>query len=64
MTRYSYVTWHPEKETVLSLASVSDERPVIELWDIRQTSAPFNTLEGHSRGVLTMDWCCKVLIPF
>ncbi|KAI9560156.1 hypothetical protein GHT06_014167 [Daphnia sinensis] len=55
--RCKAVAWHPKVATQLCLASEEDQLPVIQLWDLRQATAPVNTFEGHQRGILAMDWC-------
>ena len=58
--RCKAVAWHPKVATQLCLASEDDQLPVIQLWDLRQATAPVNTFEGHQRGILSMDWCSQV----
>ena len=52
--------WHPKVTMQLGLASKEDQLPVIQFWDLRQATAPVNTLESHQRGILAMDWCPEV----
>jgi protein transport protein SEC31 len=54
------VAWHPEVATQLCLASEDDMHPTIQLWDLRFASSPLNTMEAHSRGVLSLAWCKQV----
>jgi len=58
--RCKAVAWHPKVATQLCLASEDDQLPVIQLWDLRQATAPLNTFEGHSKGILSIDWCSQV----
>ena len=58
--RCKAVAWHPKVATQLCLASEEDQLPVIQLWDLRQATAPVKTFEGHQRGILAMDWCPEV----
>jgi protein transport protein SEC31 len=39
--------------------SDDDQSPVILVWDLRNASAAEMTLSGHSKGILSMDWCPK-----
>ncbi|KAL0485209.1 COPII adaptor coat protein SEC31 [Acrasis kona] len=55
--RYSSVAWNPEEATQLVLACEDDNRPVVELWDLRNAYEPVKTFEGHTRGVLSVSWC-------
>lgn len=53
----SSVVWHPTNSTTLMTASLDDTSPVICLWDLRNANAPAKVLQGHERGVLSLDWC-------
>eukprot|EP00019_Armaparvus_languidus_P003887 CAMPEP_0168594394 /NCGR_PEP_ID=MMETSP0420-20121227/8875_1 /TAXON_ID=498008 /ORGANISM="Pessonella sp." /LENGTH=1134 /DNA_ID=CAMNT_0008630711 /DNA_START=214 /DNA_END=3615 /DNA_ORIENTATION=- len=50
------MAWHPSNATQLVTGAESDERPVIQLWDLRNTYSPLRYLEGHQRGVWTLSW--------
>ncbi|KAH3683654.1 hypothetical protein WICPIJ_005338 [Wickerhamomyces pijperi] len=52
----STVAWHPTQSTRLVTASEADGAPVILTWDLRNSNAPLKTLEGHKKGVLSLDW--------
>lgn len=54
---FSHVAWHPTQSTKLVTASDSDSCPVILTWDLRNSNAPEQVLEGHKKGVLSLDWC-------
>ncbi|CAI5757311.1 unnamed protein product [Candida verbasci] len=54
---FSYVAWHPTKSTKLITASDNDSCPVILTWDLRNSNAPEQILNGHKKGVLSLDWC-------
>lgn len=54
---FSYVTWHPTQSTKLVTASDNDTCPLILTWDLRNSNAPEKILEGHKKGVLSLDWC-------
>ncbi|KAF0984807.1 hypothetical protein FDP41_000706 [Naegleria fowleri] len=60
-SRYSSVAWNPDIHTQLLVACEDDERPVIEVWDLRKAYAPIRELgagqQGHQRGVLSVSWC-------
>ncbi|KAJ3318995.1 protein transport protein S31 [Boothiomyces sp. JEL0866] len=53
------ISWNPDIPTQLLTCSDDDANPVILMWDLRNASAPEKTLSGHSKGVLSMDWCPK-----
>lgn len=53
----SSIAWHPNNSTKLLTASEDDSSPVILLWDLRNANAPERILEGHEKGVLSLDWC-------
>lgn len=55
--RCKVVAWHPDVATQMALASEDDHTPVIQIWDLRLASSPLKTLEGHSKGVLSLAWC-------
>jgi protein transport protein SEC31 len=50
------MAWHPDNATQMVTASLSDERPVIQYWDLRNTYAPVRYLESHTRGVTSLSW--------
>lgn len=54
---FSHVAWHPTKSTQLVTASDNDSCPLILTWDLRNSNAPEKVLEGHKKGVLSLDWC-------
>ncbi|EMG45527.1 Protein transport protein SEC31, partial [Candida maltosa Xu316] len=54
---FSYVAWHPTQSTKLVTASDNDSCPLILTWDLRNANAPEKILEGHKKGVLSLDWC-------
>ncbi|RCK56363.1 Protein transport protein SEC31 [Candida viswanathii] len=54
---FSYVAWHPTQSTKLVTASDNDTCPLILTWDLRNSNAPEKILEGHEKGVLSLDWC-------
>lgn len=55
--RCKVVAWHPDVATQMALASEDDHTPVIQIWDLRLASSPLKTLEGHTKGVLSLAWC-------
>lgn len=54
---FSYVAWHPTQLTKLITASQSDACPLIMSWDLRNATEPEKILQGHTKGVLSLDWC-------
>jgi protein transport protein SEC31 len=54
----SDVKWNPVNGMHIITASGDDRSPVLKLWDLRASmSMPLASLEGHNRGILSMDWC-------
>jgi protein transport protein SEC31 len=64
------IAWHPDQATQLVVASEDDHYPLIQvrstllilmkkLWDLRSAQAPLRELSGHSRGILSLDWCAR-----
>ena len=53
------ISWNPTKSTQMVTCYDDDYSPVILVWDLRNASAPEMTLSGHSKGVLSTDWCNK-----
>lgn len=52
------VCWHPEDGLYLATACDDDARPVLRVWDLRSsTNVPLAELSGHSKGVVSLDWC-------
>lgn len=54
---FSSVTWHPTQSRKLITASENDGCPLILTWDLRNTNEPEKILQGHTKGVLSLDWC-------
>lgn len=54
---FSSVAWHPTQLTRLATGSSSDSCPYIMTWDLRNSSVPENIFKGHSKGVMSIDWC-------
>ncbi|CUM47625.1 Protein transport protein SEC31 [Debaryomyces fabryi] len=54
---FSCVAWHPTQSTKLITASDNDGCPLILTWDLRNANAPEKIMEGHKKGVLSLDWC-------
>lgn len=52
----STVEWHPFLSTKVVTASESDGVPVVLTWDLRNAKAPECILEGHKKGILSLDW--------
>eukprot|EP00591_Stephanopyxis_turris_P009575 CAMPEP_0195525504 /NCGR_PEP_ID=MMETSP0794_2-20130614/25990_1 /TAXON_ID=515487 /ORGANISM="Stephanopyxis turris, Strain CCMP 815" /LENGTH=1054 /DNA_ID=CAMNT_0040655983 /DNA_START=104 /DNA_END=3268 /DNA_ORIENTATION=+ len=54
----SDLAWNPTEGLHILTASGDDRNPVMKLWDLqRTTSHPLATLEGHTGGILSVDWC-------
>ncbi|KHJ33845.1 putative protein transporter sec31 [Erysiphe necator] len=51
------IAWDPENSTKLLTATPDDTKPVILLWDLRNSNAPECTLQGHNQGILSISWC-------
>ncbi|RLV90764.1 Protein transport protein SEC31 [Spathaspora sp. JA1] len=54
---FSHVAWHPTISTKLITASDNDSCPLLLTWDLRNANEPEQILEGHKKGVLSLDWC-------
>lgn len=54
---FSCVAWHPTLSTKLVTASDNDGCPLILTWDLRNSNAPEKIMQGHKKGVLSLDWC-------
>lgn len=55
----SSIAWHPGNSTKLISASSDESCPVVMLWDLRNANSPLQIMEGHDKGVLSIDWCKK-----
>lgn len=53
----SSVCWHADNSTKLVTCSSDDQSPVVLVWDLRNANSPEAILEGHTAGVLSVDWC-------
>jgi WD40 repeat protein len=54
----SDVAWHPNDGLYLVTACDDDSRPVLRVWDLRSsTTTPLCELIGHTKGILSVDWC-------
>lgn len=56
---FSHVAWHPTELTKLVTASQSDNCPLIMTWNLRTSSQPEKIMHGHTKGVLSLDWCAQ-----
>lgn len=56
---FSQVAWHPSELTKLATASQSDMCPVIMTWNLRTPQEPEKIMHGHTKGVLSLDWCAQ-----
>lgn len=54
----SALAWNPNEGLHIATASGDDHRPVVKLWDLRNsTSTPVAEFHDHSAGVLSLSWC-------
>ena len=53
---FSSVSWHSNQSTKLITSSDNDNSPVILLWDLRNANAPEKVIQGHQKGILSLDW--------
>ncbi|KAJ3357627.1 protein transport protein S31 [Allomyces javanicus] len=53
------VAWHPDVPTQFVTALEDDANPVILMWDLRNATAPLRTMQGHTKGILSVAWCPK-----
>ena len=55
----SDLSWNPDDGLYLVTACDDDARPVLRVWDLRSsTTTPLCELSGgHTKGVLSVDWC-------
>lgn len=56
---FSHVTWHPKELTKLATASQSDTCPLVMTWNLRTPQEPEKIMHGHTKGVLSLDWCAQ-----
>lgn len=56
---FSHVAWHPTELTKLATASQSDTCPLIMTWSLRTPQEPESIMHGHTKGVLSLDWCMQ-----
>ena len=55
--RNSVVAWSPDVATRVIVASEDDRNPVLQVWDLRNATAPQIELRGHHKGILSASWC-------
>ena len=67
--RASAVAWSPDQATQVAVACEDDAFPVVQLWDLRNATAPVGELgpfssggspaaaAAHSRGITSIAWC-------
>ncbi|DBA02893.1 TPA: hypothetical protein N0F65_005920, partial [Lagenidium giganteum] len=54
----SAIAWNPKEGLQIATASGDDQRPVVKLWDLRNsTSTPLAEFHGHTAGLLSLSWC-------
>ncbi|EGC35441.1 hypothetical protein DICPUDRAFT_152246 [Dictyostelium purpureum] len=54
--KYRTIVWHPNEATQIVAASEDDDYPIVQSWDLRNTSTPFKSFEGHKKGVWGLSW--------
>lgn len=52
----SSMAWNPNNPTQFAVGSEDDERPVIQLWDVRQAQQPYQVIAGNQKGITTLEW--------
>ena len=50
------MTWNPLEPTQFAIGSEDDERPIIQLWDVRHAQQPYQIIEGHNSGISDLVW--------
>ena len=55
--RNSVVAWSPDVATRVIVASEDDRNPVLQMWDLRNATAPLIECRGHHKGILSASWC-------
>lgn len=53
----SAVVWDPDVNTRLVTATLDDQEPLIQVWDLRNANTPERSLKAHDQGVLSLSWC-------
>merc|ERR1711892_336198 len=53
---HSALSWNPLEPTQFALGCEDDNRPVIQLWDVRQAQQPYQIIEGHQKGITNVEW--------
>lgn len=54
----SAIAWNPREGLQIATASGDDQRPVIKLWDLRNsTTTPLAEFNEHTAGILSLSWC-------
>jgi protein transport protein SEC31 len=49
--------WHPSEGFQILTALADDSKPVVQVWDLRKsTTTPLGELQGHEKGLLSIDW--------
>ena len=52
----SSLSWNPLEPTQFALGCEDDNRPVIQLWDVRQAQQPYQVIQGHAKGITDLEW--------
>jgi protein transport protein SEC31 len=54
--RCSAVAWHPDVPTQLIVCYDDERNPSMQMWDLRNAQYPFKEAQGHTKGILDIDW--------
>ena len=55
----SSIAWNPDSPNQIVCASEDNAQPLIYSWDLRNAHSPEKSLNGHTKGVLSVAWCPK-----
>ena len=48
----SAMAWNPLEPTQFAIGSEDDERPIIQLWDVRHAQQPYQTIQGQCQHII------------
>ena len=52
----SAMAWNPLEPTQFAIGSEDDERPIIQLWDVRHAQQPYQTIQGQCQHISTIQY--------